>query len=154
MLLDPTEAAASSARQQVCVSDGQRAAQYSSAGNCIKVYAERLARGRTLEALLTLADTRLFHLDGADAPPSVHGDLTPKRGLQAKHQLEDVYILDTFARRGKPYADVAPLLLDDREGDDSWYKLGRIYTVPCSDLSHVCSGFSLHVTGNQVRAVS
>ena len=110
--------------------------------------ADRLACGRSPEALLTVAGTRLFHIDGGDELPARAGNLTPKRGLQAMYDDKSVYILDTFLRRSVAQADVAFLeVVPGGAGADRWYKLGRVLTVPAASLTHVSLTCFLEVSG-------
>ena len=104
--------------------------------------ARRLACGRTHDARSLLEQTRLFHFDGIDDLPAKEGLPQPCRGLQADHRGERVFILDTYMRRGKLQADVAPI----RKGRGA----GKFVLGPCrdargSDLENIGSGYLLSV---------
>ena len=86
--------------------------------------------------LLRLMDTRLF---GLDTDEDFKMESTPQRGLQAFGRAGEVVILDTFTRRGVPYADVAAL--HTRGGELPGFTLGIADTVRHDSLRDV--GFRL-----------
>ena len=135
--------------------DGTRQAAKPGRQGCrLDMLAGRLACGRTREAMLLLADARLFHLDGGDELPVRDGGVIPRRGLQAKHGDKTVYILDTFKYRGKPRADVAPILGAADGTAGGVFKLGAVSTVDSAELCHISCGFALEIRGGgRVQAV-
>ena len=107
--------------------------------------AARLACGRTEEAFQLLANTRLFHLDGSDDLPVRGLGLQPGRGLQADVGGGCVYILDTFTRRGRLFADVAQMHARPRSLGE--FALGKVRTVPASELGGVKLAGSVQIVG-------
>ena len=104
--------------------------------------ARRLACGHTKEARLLLAQTRLFHFDGADDLPEKSGLQQPCRGLQADYLGDRVYILDTYNCRGKLQADVAPIRPGRQPGK---FVLGTNKTASGSDLANLGNDFILSI---------
>ena len=104
--------------------------------------ARRLACGHTKEARLLLEQTRLFHFDGADDLPEKSGLQQPCRGLQADYLGDRVYILDTYNRRGKLQADVAPIRPGRQPGK---FVLGTNKNASGSDLTNLGNGFILSI---------
>ena len=107
-------------------------------GDSLDVLAQRLGCGRTLEALLLLADSRLLQFDGLDTLPTRDGGLTPKRGLPAKWGEQNVYILDAVRRWGVPHADVAPFVSEGvDQGGEETFSLGQMCTVEWTELRDI-----------------
>ena len=104
--------------------------------------ARRLACGRTRGARLLLEQTRLFHFDGADDLPVKSDSPQPCRGLQADYQGMRVYILDTYKRRGKLQADVAPIRAG-RAAD--MFVLGPNLNARGCELTNLGSSFLLSI---------
>ena len=104
--------------------------------------ARRLACGHTKEARLLLEQTRLFHFDGADDLPKKSGLQRPCRGLQADYLGDRVYILDTYNRRGKLQADVAPIRPGRQPGK---FVLGTNKNASGSDLANLGNDFILSI---------
>ena len=104
--------------------------------------ARRLACGHTKEARLLLEQTRLFHFDGADDLPEKSGLQQPCRGLQADYLGDRVYILDTYNRRGKLQADVAPIRPGRQPGK---FVLGTNKNASGSDLTNLGNDFILSI---------
>ena len=106
--------------------------------------AQRIACGRTNQARLSLAQTRLFQFDPLDdADPIKDSPPAPIRGLQATRCGSPVYILDMFTRCRVPHADVAPILPSSNEGR---FALGRVQSVRISELSDARFEYALQVT--------
>ena len=75
--------------------------------------------------------------------------MTPGRGLQATHDGALVYILDTFTRRGRSFADVAEIRA---RGASDECTLGRVKEAPFDALKDVRFEDALEVlTNNRVR---
>lgn len=97
-------------------------------------FASRMAAGRTAEILVELQNLNLFRFDAV--PPNRAAEtatVSPQRGLTADLAGTPVYILDTFMRRHVPCADVALVQPCRTVGQ---YNLGRLQTVPSSDLAN------------------
>ena len=95
----------------------------------VDVVARRLAAGRTSTNYWWLMDTSLLScaLEPAATLPAV-------RGLTASWQGTDVWILDSFTRRGCGKTDVAELKPSSKAGE---WVLGQVSTCSTSDLELV-----------------
>ena len=73
--------------------------------------AQRLREGRTVGRLLDLMHIRLISADDPAGSQHSRAVLHPRQGLFAQRDGGFVMIVNTFTRRGVPYADIAPLSL-------------------------------------------
>ncbi|CAK0821586.1 unnamed protein product [Prorocentrum cordatum] len=89
--------------------------------------AQRAAAGRTLSRLVLLMDMHFFH------EPVVFGTADPPRprgGLVAISGGQLAFILGAFTRRGKPLADIAPLVAC-RDGGRDLLKASHSHATTC-----------------------
>jgi hypothetical protein len=109
--------------------------------------AQRLLAGRCVDNCLRLMNMHLLSPARAWNPSC----LQPQRGLSAKLDGQDVFVVDVFTRRGLKLADVAPL----KKRDCSSWVLGRAETVKQERLEAVGLRFKpLDVKGKEVVFVS
>ena len=106
----------------------------------------RLTVGRSKNALLLLKDTRLFHFDDVGTAPSRIGGFSPRRGLQATLQGQDVFILDTFMRYPLATADVAAI----EPAENGLCKLGTVWSCPLRDLKDVRYTMKVEINKSRV----
>ena len=101
--------------------------------------AARLVAGRTVGMLAALLDTRVFQFDSCQDAVDVAESMVPRRGLQATYGDRSVFILETFTRYRRKFADVVEIRAsrDDDDEQGSIYRLGKLHTCPWDDLSNV-----------------
>ena len=113
-------------------------------GQLIQTMAQRLICGITPAVLSALMDTRVLNVDDHQ-DIRLHDSVAPRRGLQASCGESEVFILDTFKRRGCAMAHTASIQPCD--GGQGWEcTLNTLSTVPSSTLGNV--GIWFNVVGS------